>query len=678
MSSPLKSTISSATVGFEGNRITQSVKTYSLKTSGDSTYVASSSVMCTDVTLKIYIMYVMYSVMSKQQANLRLLVLMVNDANEAMEKNNKLLEELNALYDKAYPETVKDSVVVSANPPRVLIEISDDLVENLSKSLPTSRLDITQLNLANAYTNPYANKGPGVDVSKLKSANNIIFFGDGVFRMPVAVWDNNGDAAASQYAEILAINYKVDPVVKQIENFCTWVNFDKGGTDEDPNSSSKLIRNIDSLRNYSANERSGALGVINNIQANNRATRREYYGNPPFSRLTAPVDSDLYGDDLTNYLEVYGKDEKGNTQGESKGLIEEKYDEIERSCLDEYDDAVKTYEKSKTTAKTTAKNNAEDAYNSAKEKAKTEAGESWDESAWVAGHPAPVESDYWDEAAWVAAHPAPKKTDYWNGVIEANSLKEAEDTYKEEYKEKIQNTFEVQSVEAALAAYYDVEMDMCKKYVETGKVPGIDEYVEMRLTKYYKGDSWKTREDDFVNAQKLMYRAQYNSDLNDSFGVKYYRTLNKINSVLRSLPEIKDVVSEKMEYVKDAVLASLQEPEEEVIDGETLYFSATDAVYDVLSALNNVRDAYLTARYHETYTVSNVSVVDEVEEHALTVIQNLQDSVRMYGDRVSTEAKSLSTKCNQYLQKSNSAVSLITNLVKKIGNYQEDVTRNIR
>ncbi|MDR0693592.1 MAG: hypothetical protein LBF49_03445 [Puniceicoccales bacterium] len=70
--------------------------------------------------------------------------------------------------------------------------------------------------------------------------------------------------------------------------------------------------------------------------------------------------------------------------------------------------------------------------------------------------------------------------------------------------------------------------------------------------------------------------------------------------------------------------------------------------------------------------------IDVREQATLTMISNKQDSVRIYGDQLSTDSQLMTTKMSQYMQNSNSCISAATQVVKSIGDYLKTITSNVR
>jgi hypothetical protein len=66
------------------------------------------------------------------------------------------------------------------------------------------------------------------------------------------------------------------------------------------------------------------------------------------------------------------------------------------------------------------------------------------------------------------------------------------------------------------------------------------------------------------------------------------------------------------------------------------------------------------------------------EQGALTEISNVQESIRMYGDELSTEAQVLNTKLSQIMQNYNGFLSITTQLAKSTGEYFKSIASNVR
>ncbi|MDR2778865.1 MAG: hypothetical protein LBB16_01080 [Puniceicoccales bacterium] len=75
---------------------------------------------------------------------------------------------------------------------------------------------------------------------------------------------------------------------------------------------------------------------------------------------------------------------------------------------------------------------------------------------------------------------------------------------------------------------------------------------------------------------------------------------------------------------------------------------------------------------------SNTQNIDVKEQATLTMLSNQQDSVRIYGDKLSTDSQLMTTKMSQYMQNSNACISACSQVVKSIGDYLKTITSNVR
>ncbi|MDR3143904.1 MAG: hypothetical protein LBT64_00165 [Puniceicoccales bacterium] len=74
----------------------------------------------------------------------------------------------------------------------------------------------------------------------------------------------------------------------------------------------------------------------------------------------------------------------------------------------------------------------------------------------------------------------------------------------------------------------------------------------------------------------------------------------------------------------------------------------------------------------------DTSNIDVHEQAVLTLISNKQDSVRIYGDELSSDSQIKTTKMQQYMQNANTAVSTASQVVKSLGEYLKATISNIR
>jgi hypothetical protein len=81
---------------------------------------------------------------------------------------------------------------------------------------------------------------------------------------------------------------------------------------------------------------------------------------------------------------------------------------------------------------------------------------------------------------------------------------------------------------------------------------------------------------------------------------------------------------------------------------------------------------------HGTDASDDFSNIDVNEQGALTEISNVQESIRMYGDELSTEAQVLNTKLSQIMQNYNGFLSITTQLAKSTGEYFKSIASNVR
>jgi hypothetical protein len=72
------------------------------------------------------------------------------------------------------------------------------------------------------------------------------------------------------------------------------------------------------------------------------------------------------------------------------------------------------------------------------------------------------------------------------------------------------------------------------------------------------------------------------------------------------------------------------------------------------------------------------SNIDVREQGNLTKISNAQESIRMWGDELSTNAQILNTKLTQITQNYNSFLSIATQLAKSTGEYFKSIASNVR
>jgi hypothetical protein len=70
--------------------------------------------------------------------------------------------------------------------------------------------------------------------------------------------------------------------------------------------------------------------------------------------------------------------------------------------------------------------------------------------------------------------------------------------------------------------------------------------------------------------------------------------------------------------------------------------------------------------------------IDVDEQAALTFVSSLQDQVRIYGDKLSTDAQMMTTRMQQYMQDANACVSACTQTVKSVGDYFKSTISNVR
>jgi hypothetical protein len=70
--------------------------------------------------------------------------------------------------------------------------------------------------------------------------------------------------------------------------------------------------------------------------------------------------------------------------------------------------------------------------------------------------------------------------------------------------------------------------------------------------------------------------------------------------------------------------------------------------------------------------------IDTHEQGCLTGISNMQESIRMYGDELSTDAQVLNTKLTQIMQNYNSFLNIATQLAKSTGEYFKSIASNVR
>jgi hypothetical protein len=80
----------------------------------------------------------------------------------------------------------------------------------------------------------------------------------------------------------------------------------------------------------------------------------------------------------------------------------------------------------------------------------------------------------------------------------------------------------------------------------------------------------------------------------------------------------------------------------------------------------------------EASSNSNYSNIDTKEQGNLTMISNAQESIRMYGDELSTKAQVENTKLTQIMQNYNSFLSIATQLAKSTGEYFKSIASNVR
>ena len=74
----------------------------------------------------------------------------------------------------------------------------------------------------------------------------------------------------------------------------------------------------------------------------------------------------------------------------------------------------------------------------------------------------------------------------------------------------------------------------------------------------------------------------------------------------------------------------------------------------------------------------NVQNVDVEEQSGLTEIQNLQENLRMYGDRLTADSSLFNSKMSQYMQTVNNNTNLISQFIKNNGDYLRTTLSNLR